>query len=232
MSAAAPGQRSGEMARPPRIDIAGMPQHLVVRGNNRCDLFVDDHDRMLFLKYLQEAIAVTACEIHAYVLMTNHVHLLASPTQSGGLSRMVQAVGRRFSRYANRRQQRTGTLFEGRFRASLVQTERYFLACMRYIELNPVRAGLAKHPAELGWSSYPQNASGLPSGIISPHPEYLRLGPGAESRGAAYRALCEEALPQEVVAQIRASASTSALLGDIAFQRSIKGDGGNATSSW
>jgi putative transposase len=211
------------MARPPRIDIVGLPQHLIVRGNNRCDLFIDDRDRSLFMRYLEDALADTACELHAYVLMTNHVHLLATGQQPAALSRMVQSIGRRFARYANKRQQRTGTLFEGRFRASLVQTERYFLACMRYIELNPVRAGMVQHPSEVAWSSYRQNASGQPCGIITPHEEYVRLGSDAQTRGYAYRALCDQALSLEVLEQIRASAATSALLGDMSFQRQVKG---------
>ena len=115
------------MARLPRIDVPGLPQHLIVRGNNRTNLFVDDADRWLFLRYLEEALKESGCELHAYVLMSNHVHLLATGVEYGALSMMMQSVGRRFARFVNVRHERTGGLFEGRFRSSLVQSERYLL---------------------------------------------------------------------------------------------------------
>ena len=210
------------MARPPRVDIVGLPQHLIVRGNNRCDLFIDEQDRHVFLRYLQDAVIDTESRVHAYVLMSNHVHLLATGSRPAGLSRMVQGIGRRFAKYANRRQSRTGTLFEGRFRSSLIQTERYFLTCMRYIELNPVRAGITLHPRHFPWSSYRQNASGDPRGLLSAHDEYLRLGVESEDRGAAYCALFDEAIGPEMLAQIRSCVAANDLLGGLDFQRWVK----------
>ena len=202
------------MPRAPRLAPIGLPQHIVVRGNNRCTLFLDDRDRCVALRYLQEALRLLAVEVHAYVLMSNHIHLLATPREDRVLSRFVQTVGRRFARYTNRRQQRTGTLFEGRFRASLVESERYFLACMRYIELNPVRAGIAGAPGDFGWSSYAENACGDPTGIVTPHQEYLRLGRDARERAAAYRALFVPVLSSEVVGNIRSSIASNRPLRD------------------
>jgi REP-associated tyrosine transposase len=131
------------MPRLPRIDL---PQHLVVRGNNRGAMFRDDADRIIFLGYLEEALDACACDLHAYALMDNHVHLLATGHALGELSEVMQRVGRKFARVVNLRWGRTGTLFEGRFRSSLVDSEAYLFTCMTYIELNPVRAGIAAAP--------------------------------------------------------------------------------------
>jgi putative transposase len=192
------------MPRPPRLDLPGVPQHMVVRGINRAALFTDDQDRCVFLGYLRDALQPPGIRLHAYVLMTNHVHMLGTADRPGMLSDFVQAIGRRFAPYANARQQRTGSLFEGRFHSSLVDTERYFLTCMRYIEMNPVRAGLVTRPASFPWSSFSENASGHPAGLLSPHDEYLRLGRSADERGAAYRALFSDVMGPETLAMIRA----------------------------
>jgi putative transposase len=207
------------MARLPRIDVPGLPQHLWIRGNNRSILFTDDMDRSVFLKYLAEALGETACALHAYVLMTNHVHLLATGYGALDLSSMMHVTGTRFARVINRRRERTGTLFEGRFKSSLVQTERYFLTCMRYIEENPVRAGLAGRPADFHWSSHGQNATGEPRGLVTPHPEYLRLSPDASARGDCYRALFQDRLPEHELAFIRESAMRCRVLGDEVYRR-------------
>lgn len=207
------------MARLPRIDVPGLPQHLVARGNNRAPCFFHDADRHVFLKYLREAASADHCDVHAFVLMSNHVHLLVTGREAGAISRMMQAVGRRYARYVNRAYARTGTLFEGRFRSSLVQTERYFLACMRYIELNPVRGGMVVHPSEYPWSSYRENASGEPSGWIKPHPEYVRLGSEASQRASAYRRLFEEELDAEELAAIRRHVQKDRALGNSGFQQ-------------
>jgi putative transposase len=194
------------MARANRIDFPGLPQHIIVRGNDRNDIFFCDEDRLTFLKHLGDARTERDCDVHAFVLMTNHIHLLATASAPLGLSRMVQDVGRRYVKYVNARYQRTGTLYEGRFRSSLVETQFYFLVCMRYIEMNPVRAGMVAHPAEFPWSSYRQNASGDPAGLLTPHAEYLSLGGDADLRSAAYLRLFSETIDEELLTAIRVSA--------------------------
>jgi putative transposase len=205
------------MARLPRIDIPGVPQHLIVRGNNRATLFRDDADRCIFLRFLEEALDTCVCELHAYVLMSNHVHLLATGHLPGELSELMQRVGRKFARLVNIRWSRTGTLFEGRFRSSLVDSEAYLLTCMRYIELNPVRGGIVRHPKEYGWSSYRQNAGGEPGTLLRPHDLYTRLASAPGERGAVYRDLVESGVSDEDLFRIRTSAAKCRALGREAF---------------
>jgi putative transposase len=165
------------MARQPRLDLPGIAQHVVQRGNDRHVCFAADTDYLRYLQELREASSKHDCAIHAYVLMTNHVHLLATPAATGGISRMMQAVGRRYVGSFNARDHRTGTLWEGRFKAALVDTDRYLLTCYRYIELNPVRAHMTDNPADYPWSSYHHNALGQFSPLITPHAQYTILGP-------------------------------------------------------
>jgi len=205
------------MARLPRIDIPGLPQHLVIRGNNRAELFRDDADRHIFLGLMQEALDQCACDLHAYVLMTNHVHLLATPHLPGELSELVQRIGRKFARLINLRWQRTGTLFEGRFRSSLVDSETYLLTCMRYVELNPVRARMVAHPSHYFWSSYRENATGHPRAPLVPHDLYRRLGTTDEARGRAYRALVEGGVEDADLLRIRTSSAQCRALGPEQF---------------
>jgi putative transposase len=205
------------MARLPRIDIPGVPQHLWVRGNNRSSLFRDDADRCILLQFLEEALKACVCELHAYVLMSNHVHLLATGHVAGELSELMQRVERKFARLMNLRWGRTGTLFEGRYRSSLVDSEAYLLTCMRYIELNPVRAGIVRHPKEYGWSSYRENAGGTPGSMLKPHELYLKLGRSDRERGAAYRGLVESGVTEEDLIRIRTSAAKCRALGGEAF---------------
>jgi putative transposase len=148
------------MARKPRIALAGYAQHVVQRGNNRQATFFAEADYRYYLDCLAEASAKYDCALHAYVLMTNHVHLLVTPNQTDGIARMMQSVGRRYVQYVNYCNKRSGTLWEGRYKASLVQSERYLLVCSRYIELNPVRAGMVTRPEAYRWSSYRANALG------------------------------------------------------------------------
>ena len=148
------------MARHPRLDLPGIPQHVVQRGNDRQACFAAPIDCGQYLQELREAAAKHGCAIHAYVLMTNHVHLLATPAEAGAMSRMMQAVGRRYVGSFNARYRRTGTLWEGRFKAALVGPSAYALACYRYIELNPVRASMVADPADYPWTSYQANALG------------------------------------------------------------------------
>lgn len=209
------------MARLPRIDVPDLPQHLIVRGNNRSDLFRDDSDRWLFMKFLGDALAVSGCDLHSYVLMSNHVHLLATGREHGALSNMMQSIGRRFSRFINKRHDRTGGLFEGRFKSSLIQSDRYLLTCMRYIELNPVRAGMVRLAGEFKWSSHCSNSSGQPSGLLTPHDVYLHLATTAVSRGRAYQALFSDELDQSELDAIRACLRRGRVLGEKAFQQRL-----------
>jgi putative transposase len=148
------------MPRLPRYVLPGQPQHVIQRGNNRSPLFNVEADYACFLHYMQDACRRHGCHVHAYVLMTNHIHLLITPESKDGLSKVMQSVGRRYVQYFNTSYQRTGTLWEGRYKATIVDSESYLLTCYRYIELNPVRAKLVGHPAEYRWSSYHANALG------------------------------------------------------------------------
>lgn len=182
------------MPRQPRPDLAGVPQHVVQRGNDRqpCFYVADDYRR--YLGGLRESATRYGCVVHAYVLMTNHVHLLVTPSSVGAVSRMMQWLGRQYVGYINGRYRRTGTLWEGRYKSCLVDTERYLLTCYRYIELNPVRAAMVADPADYAWSSYRANAQALADPLVVPHAEYLRLGADAPERCVAYRYLFEDAL--------------------------------------
>ena len=211
-----------EVPRPPRLDLPGVPQHVMVRGNNKSSMFFSDRDRRLFLRYLEEGLEKSHSALHAFVLMTNHVHLLATGYQSGSISRLVQSIGRRYSRYVNQAYRRTGTLFEGRFKSSLVDTESYLFTCMRYIELNPVRAGLTRAPIEYGWSSFAHNATGSPAWMLTPHEAYRGLGSNAESRALAYRALFATPLSEADLERIRRATEKGAALGSAAFEKRLE----------
>ncbi len=205
------------MARLPRIDMPGVPQHLIVRGNNRVPMFRDDADRMVFLRFLEEALGTCACDLHAYVLMTNHVHLLATGHVAGELSEMMQRIGRRFARLMNERWGRTGTLFEGRFRSSLIDSEAYLLICMSYIELNPVRAAMVRSPTDYAWSSYRENSTGRPGKPLVPHPIYLGLGNTDTERSAAYCELVQAGVPDAELDRIRTCVRQCRALGPEEF---------------
>jgi putative transposase len=166
-----------------------VPLHIIQRGNNRQACFYADEDYRKYLEWLQEYAAKTGCLVHAYVLMTNHVHLLVSVADGGSAGRLMKALGQRYVQYVNRSYKRSGTLWEGRFRSCLTQEEAYLLTCQRYIELNPVRAGMVDHPAEYPWSSYRANAQGEADALVKPHSLYEALGCDAARREAAYREL-------------------------------------------
>ena len=188
----------------------------MTRGHNRHDCFFRELDRVVYLKYLAEALEDSECDLHAYVLMSNHVHLLVTGRLERSISRLMQFAGRRYCRYVNRAYGRTGTLFEGRFKSSLIESEAYLLECMRYIDLNPVRAGMVDGPERYPWSSYRQNAAGDPGGLLVPHYEYLRLGGDSRTRGAAYAQLVSQPLAHEQLERIRqASAKNGVLARDI-----------------
>ncbi len=164
------------MARKPRFTLPGIPQHLVQRGNNREPCFFAEADYRRYLDDLQTALDRNNCRLHAYVLMTNHVHLLITPMAEHGLSHLMQDVGRKYVRYINHSYRRSGTHWEGRYKSSLIDGEAYLLTCMRYIEINPVRVAMVAHPGEYPWSSYGANAYGRDSPAVSSHPLYQQLG--------------------------------------------------------
>jgi putative transposase len=209
------------MARLPRIDLAGVPQHVLQRGNNRHPCFFDVADYTFYLDALRCAAHQHDCAVYAYVLMTNHVHLLVSGTQVGNVSAMMQTLGRRYVRSVNQRYGRTGTLWEGRFKSSVIESERYLLACYRYIELNPVRAGMVQHPGDYRWSSYSRHALGLGDDWLADHECYTALGQDAAARQTAYQELFQQPLAMAKLTAIRSQINRSGILGSDRFQEEI-----------
>ena len=177
------------MARLPRLTIAGYPHHVIQRGNNRQPIVLDDVDRTRLLDSIRVQAAAARVAVHAYVLMTNHLHLLLTPRTGEGIPQMMQALGRGYVRQFNRRHQRSGTLFEGRYRGALIEAERHLLACMVYIDLNPVRAGMVALPEQYPWSSYLHHAGIRSDDWLTPHPLYWALGNTPFARQAAYAEL-------------------------------------------
>jgi len=210
------------MARLPRFFVKGETLHIVQRGNNRNPIFCANHDCLYFLDCLQRARLEHGLVIHAYVLMTNHLHLLASPEHEASLPKTLQSVGRRYVQHFNYAYKRTGTLWEGRYRATLIDSERYLLTCMRYIELNPVRAGMVDHPANYPWSSYRSNAIGDRDSLLVPHEHYRRLGSSIEERQYAYRHLFRAQLPTADIDAIRDATQKAWVLGSDRFRTKIE----------
>ena len=210
------------MPRQPRLDLANIPQHVVQHGNDRQPCFFTDMDRVRYLQELREIALREGCGVHAYVLMTNHVHLLMTPAASGQIARVMQSLGRRYVRYINDRYRRTGTLWEGRYKSSLVDRETYLLHCYRYIELNPVRARMTADPFHYAWSSHAHNAFGRDDLLIHPHPAYLALGSTDVERNSAYRALAMENLSQDHLDAIRAHLQRQHALGSDRFCAAIE----------
>lgn len=213
-----------DMARLPRPDLAGVPQHVVQRGNNRMPCFLDDGDRHRYLQCLREALLRYGCTLHAYVLMSNHVHLLLTPREAGAVSRLMQTFARNYAGLFNGRHGRTGTLWEGRYKSCLVDSEQYVLTCYRYIELNPVRAWMTDEPAAHPWSSYRTNALGHPNPLLSPHKAYLELGQDPMRRRDAYRALFKAALPEETLVEIRTYLQQQRALGTDRFRQRVEAE--------
>ena len=177
------------MARLPRLTLPGYPHHVIQRGNNRQPIFASLEDYQVLLDLLYENAKKFNVALHAYVLMSNHFHLLATPATTDGLPQMMQSVGRRYVRYFNDRQKRTGTLWEGRYKSTLIQTDRYLLACMAYMDLNPLRAGLVPGPQDYPWSSYGHFTGQRIDKLITPHPLVWELGNTPFAREAAYAQL-------------------------------------------
>jgi putative transposase len=209
------------MARLPRTLLPGQAHHVVQRGNNRQAVFFAESDYRLYLDSLQQAADRYSCAVHAYVLMTNHVHLLVTPDTESGISKMMQSIGRRYVRYINALYQRSGTLWEGRFKAALIDSEPYLFTCMRYIELNPVRAGVVDEPGGYRWSSYRCNAHGHSCQLLTPHRLYGALGVSDHTRQRAYHDLFKVIINMERLERIRAATQSGEIIGHRRFRDEI-----------
>ncbi|MCP4270524.1 MAG: transposase [Gammaproteobacteria bacterium] len=210
------------MARLPRFNIPGIPQHVIQRGNNRNNCFYTHMDRKIFLSKLKEYSEKFNVAIHSYILMSNHVHLLLSPKEGDAVSCLLQSLGRYYVRYFNKTHGRTGTLWEGRFKSTLVDSDNYFLTVSRYIELNPVRANMVKHPDEYPWSSYQSNANGKSNKIITHHSCYLSLGKTDIERQKTYKKLCSENISVHTLQEIRDALNKTWILGNDRFKKIIE----------
>ncbi len=210
------------MPRRARLCLPGVPWHIIQRGNNRSVCFFAEEDYRFYLHHLGELARRFGCAVHAYVLMTNHVHLLLTPEVSPSAAVLMKHLGQRYVQYVNRVYRRSGTLWEGRFRSCLTQSEEYVLACYRYIELNPVRAGMVLHPREYRWSSYHANVLGKPDPLVVPHEQYQRLDRDEKARRAMYRDLFSAHLDPEMIQQIRNATNGNFALGKAKFVKEIE----------
>jgi putative transposase len=214
--------RASPMPRRARLELPGIPMHITQRGVNRGAVFVDDEDRRHYLDLLQAETARMAVAVHAYVLMGNHVHLLASAKAARAISRALQRLGQAYVQAFNRRHRRTGTLWEGRFKSCLVASDHYLLSVYRYIDLNPVRAAMVASPEAYRWSSARGNLGLAWDPVVTPHPTFLALGSDPATRGMAYRAWVQESLASEDVEAIRAHLQQERALGDQRFQTMVE----------
>ncbi|MDO8456206.1 MAG: transposase [Burkholderiaceae bacterium] len=210
------------MARLPRLTLPGHPHHVIQRGNNRQAIFATAADRQMMLDLLDENARKFAVAIHAYVLMDNHFHLLATPQTADGLPQMMQAVGRRYVRYFNDSQQRSGTLWEGRYKSTLIQTERYLLACMAYIDLNPVRAGMVAQARDYPWSSHGHYIGLRTDKLLTPHPLVWALGNTPFAREAAYAELVQAGISAGQQQALTDSALRGWALGEPDFVKNLQ----------
>ena len=219
------------MARLPRLCIAGVPQHIIQRGNNRQICFGSVEDFAAYAYWLEESSRKYKVSIHAWVFMTNHVHLLVTPETNDGVSMMMQTLGRHYVRYFNHTYKRTGTLWEGRFKSCVIDAEDYLLVCQRYIELNPVRAGMVNDPASYTWSSYKANGLGQRPKLWTPHRIYQQLGKTAGERSLVYRELFLAHLDQAVLAKIRTASNQGMALGNDRFKQEVESLTGRRVTS-
>ncbi|MCK5540561.1 MAG: transposase [Deltaproteobacteria bacterium] len=215
------------MPRKPRFYQPGVPAHVFQRGHNKLPVFFEDFDYLEYLRCLKKSADKYGCDIHAYVLMTNHVHLLLTPQREDSISQMFQSIGREYVRYINQKYQRCGGLWEGRHKGNIIESCRYLLLAMRYIERNPVRAGIVKHPAEYRWSSYIANALGKSSAILQPQEEYLALEQTSQGRCTSYKALFKEITNIDEQELIRQSLSSGTPLGSDHFKKAVEEVSGN-----
>jgi putative transposase len=207
------------MPRSARNVIPGVALHVIQRGNNRGNSFFGDGDRLAYLHYLETFSRESNCTVHAYCLMSNHVHLLLTPGEASACAGLMKSLNQHYVQHVNRVHGRTGNLWEGRYRSCLATSEQYVLACYRYIELNPVRAGITAHPRDYGWSSYNCNAESQPSSLLQPHPALLALGSDRSHCKDAYRALVENALEPPLLEEIRTATRSGRALGVAAKRR-------------
>lgn len=210
------------MARKPRVSLPGITQHIVLRGNNREPCFFNERDYSYYLECLLQAVERYDCSLHAYVLMTNHVHLLVTPQVDWAVAQVMQSLGGKYMKYINRVYRRTGTLWQGRYKVSLVDSSRYLLACMRYIELNPVRAGMTELPSDYPWSSYRTNASDDKWPRLTQHPVYRALGASDQERQGAYRTLFSDVIDEAPIHEIRNALNSEQVLGCVDFREKIE----------
>ena len=211
------------MARQARLTIPHYPHHVIQRGNNKQSIFRDDRDRERLLSLLHEYSLKAQVAVHAYVLMDNHFHLLLTPEDSKGLPAMMQALGRAYVRYFNTRHGRTGTLWEGRYRSSLIETEQYLLNCMAYIDLNPVRAGMVSEPAQHPWSSHRHFVGLSCDKLVTPHALFWSLGNTPFAREAAYAQWVAAGVPDQRRADLTRALLTGWPLGSPDFIAKLEG---------
>lgn len=205
------------MPRHARIVLPAIPLHVIQRGHDRQRCFFVDEDFAAYRQWLHEEALMARCQMHAYVLMSNHVHLLLSVAEVAQLAAMMKGVGQRYAQHFNQWHGTSGSPWDGRYKSCLVQTEGYVLTCQRYIELNPVRAGMVRFPGNYKWSSYRSNAEGRHDGLVTPHSVYERLGRDASERRQAYLRLFAETLTPMQIEQIRSAGNHNGVLGDLAF---------------
>lgn len=210
------------MARLPRFDFPGIPQHIVQRGNNRLPCFLDDEGRQRYRQLLGEALLSTGCRLHAYVLMSNHVHLLVTPPATGSMARLMQSLGRQYVGQFNARHRRTGTLWEGRYKSCMVDTEDYVLRCYRYIDLNPVRAPMTDRAIDFVWSSAKSHADNHDDVLLTEHAGYEALGQTPSERREAYRQLLQEVVSDDELLAIRIHLQQQRVLGRDSFRTMVE----------
>lgn len=210
------------MPRQPRFHLADVPQHVIQRGNNRQPIFFIESDYERYLKYLGSSAETNRCDVHAYALMPNHVHLLVTPREPLAVSKLMQTLGGRYVRHVNAAHGRSGTLWGGRYKASIVESDGYLMTCYRYIEMNPVRAGLARHASDYRWSSHGYNALGEDNGLIVEHALYRALGASFEERRSAYRELFPEPMDDALLSRIRDALNQGRVLADEGFRSEME----------
>lgn len=209
------------MARRPRVILPNIPVHIIQRGNNKQPCFFQKQDYAVYLNKLKEAAKKFDVKVHCFVLMTNHVHLLLTAIDCDGISAVMQSIGRYYVRYINTSYGRSGTLWEGRFRSSLVDSDEYLLNVYQYIELNPVRANMVGHPKDYPWSSYHKNGGYKQIDFIEQHPLYLQLGKTENERRLNYNVMLSESLPYDTISFISSAANKSRVLGNEKFIEKI-----------
>jgi putative transposase len=210
------------MPRQPRYFIPDLPQHVIQRGVDRQAVFFEPSDYELYLRSLDAAAKRYECQIHAYVLMINHTHLLVTPGSERSLPRVMQAMGRGYVQALNKKYGRTGTLWQGRYKASLVQDDGYLLTCYKYIELNPVRAGLVSAPGDYPYSSFAHNAHGITDRLLTPHKIYESLARKVEERHTAYRRLFRDCVTPDLLSTIRETTNACLVMGNDRFKDQIE----------